>query len=86
MIGEFDSRLERREVRVWSLEPLKGFCCKSFFLYLLDQSLLSKFVFDKSWRIKIPKRVKLYFWQVLMRHLNSLDLLLRKLPLLVDPF
>lgn len=38
-------RRGRRDVRVWSLNPLEGFSCKSFFHSLVDPSSIGESVF-----------------------------------------
>lgn len=66
--------------------PLEGFLCKSFFHCLVDPSLLGKSVFLVFWRIKVPRKVRFFIWQVLHDHANTVDRLVRKLSLLVGPF
>lgn len=71
-------RFEWRNVWVWSLNPLEGFFCKSFFWPLLDPFPVCKSVFvalsRRFWRKSS------FSWQVLLGHGNSMDRFSRKLP------
>lgn len=58
-------RLERRDVRFWTPNPLEGFLCKSLFLCLVDLSPLGESVFLLLWRNKVPRKVRFFTWQVL---------------------
>lgn len=42
LMGESNFGLGRRGVWIWSLDPLEGFSCKSFFQNLFDPSLVSE--------------------------------------------
>ena len=46
LVEGFDFRLGRRDVRVWSLNPLEGFSCKLFFRNSLDPSPVVESVFN----------------------------------------
>lgn len=72
-------RLGRRDVRFW-------FSCISFFNCLVDPSPLGESVFAMVWRIKIPRKVRFFTWQVLHNQANILDKLGWKLPTLFGPF
>lgn len=43
-------------------------------------------MFNVVWRIKIPKKVRLFIWQVLLDRVNTLDRQVTKRALLVGPF
>lgn len=66
--------------------PLEGFSCKSFFRIILDPSPRVESVFDVLWRIKIPKKVKFFFWLVLLGHVNTINRFSRKIPSLIGHF
>ena len=66
------------EVCVWSPNLMERFSCQSFFIILLDPSPVMKSVFIVLWRIKIPKKVRLFARQVLHGHANKMDRILRK--------
>lgn len=48
------------DVCVWSPNLVECFFCKSFLIILLDPSPVVKSVFIVLWRIKIPKKVRLF--------------------------
>lgn len=56
---------------------MEGFACKSFFKLLLDLSPFGSSMFDIILRIKIPKKVKFFIWQMLLGHVNTFDRLNR---------
>lgn len=74
--NEFNLRLWRRDVRVWSSNPLEVFSCKSFFWLSLNPSPVSKLVLDALWKIEILKKVKFFTSQVLLGRVNTMDRLL----------
>lgn len=78
-------RRGRSDVIFWSPNPLDGFSYKSFHT-LVDPSPLQVSVFIVLWRIKIPRMVRFFTWQVLDGRANTLNRLVRKLPSLVEPF
>ena len=51
-------RVGRWDTRLWSPNPIEGFCCKPFFRLLLDPSQVSESVFDVVCSIKIPKKLR----------------------------
>lgn len=65
---------------------MQGFSCKCFFHRLVNLSSLGKLVFLVLGRIKDPRKVRSFTWEVLHCLANTLDSLVRKLPLLVRPF
>lgn len=65
-------RLGRRDIRFWSPHP-KGFSCMSFFQYLVDPSPLGDWPFLVLWKIKVPRKVRFFTWQVLHDCANMLD-------------
>lgn len=65
---------------------MDGFLCKLFFQCLVDPSPSGKSVFLVLWRIKVPRKIRFFSWQVLHGCANTLDRLIRKLSLLVGPF
>lgn len=52
-------------MKIWNLDPLEGFSCKSFFRNLIEPSPLGLSVFSMLWRTKIPRNVRCVNWQVL---------------------
>ena len=56
LIDILDFRLGRRDVRVWSPNPVEGFSCKSFFRILVNHSSVVESVFIVLWSLKIPKK------------------------------
>ena len=64
-------RERRKDVRIWSMNPSEGFSCKSFYRLLLDPSPIGEFAFNVVWRIKIPKQVRYFIWQVLLGRVNT---------------
>lgn len=60
LIEDFDFRLGRRDLHVWSPTPLKVFSCKSFLRILLDPSSVVESVLGVLWRIRTPKKVKFF--------------------------
>ena len=74
------------DVCVWSPNLVECFFCKSFLIILLDPSPVVKSVFIVLWRIKIPKKVRFFAWQVLLGHVNRMDRILRKMPLIMSHF
>lgn len=73
-------------MKVWSLNPLEGFSCKSFLHILMDPSPIGESVFLILWRIKVSRKVRFFTWQVLRGRGNMKDRLSRKLPSLVGSF
>ena len=71
----FDFRLGRKDVKVWSPSPSKGFSYRSFFRFLPDPSLAIESVLTVM-EDKIPKKVKFFYWQGLLGHVNTRDRLL----------
>lgn len=53
-IGEFNFMLERRDVHVWSLDPLEGLLV-NLLLVSFGTAPTSQTIFDALWRIKILK-------------------------------
>ncbi|KAA0039024.1 uncharacterized protein E6C27_scaffold84G001110 [Cucumis melo var. makuwa] len=49
-------RLGRRDVRVWSPNPLEGFSCKSFLQRMVNPSLAGELVFSLVWRVKVSRK------------------------------
>lgn len=66
LIGEFEFRLERRDVRLWCPNSSGGFSLSFLFHRLLDLSASSKFVFLLYERWKLQRRLNLSFgrWSV----------------------
>ena len=60
---------------------MDGISCKSFFRVLVHSSPVVESVFDALSRIKIPKKVRFFVWQVWLGRLNSMDKVSRKMPL-----
>lgn len=46
LLEECNFRVGRRDVRVWSPNPIEDFSCKSFLRLLLDPSFVNESVFD----------------------------------------
>lgn len=76
-------RSGRRDIKFWSLDPLEGFSCKSFFHCFANPSPLRVSIFMVLWRIKNPRNVRFFTWQVLHNPANTLDQLVRTMPSLV---
>lgn len=53
-------RLGRRDLRVWSPNPLEGFSCQSVFHILIEPSPVGGLVYSLLKRIKIMRKVKFY--------------------------
>lgn len=53
-------RLGRRDLRVWSPNPLEGFSCRSVFHILIEPSPVGGLVYSLLKRIKIMRKVKFY--------------------------
>ena len=81
LLDECNSRARRRNIHVWSPNPIEWFCCNRL---LPDPSHVSEPVFDVVWRI--PKKIKFFTWQVLLGQVNTLDRLVRKTFSLIGPF
>lgn len=86
LLDERISRAGRRNIHVWSPNPIEWYSCNRLLPDGPDPSHVSEPVFDTVWRIKIPKKIKFFTWQVLLGQVNTLDRLVRKKLLLMGPF
>lgn len=71
---------------VFGVLPLWRVSLVTLFRILWDSSPVVELVFDVLWRIRIPKKVKSFLWQVLLGRVNTMDRLVRKMPLLLGSF
>ena len=78
------SREGRSDARVWNPNPNRGYTYKSLFSLLLDSPKES--VFYVVWRIKVPKKVRFFIWQVLLGRVNTINKLVRRRTSLLGPF
>lgn len=47
---------------------------------------MGELIFSLTWRIKVPRKVKIFSWLVLHGRLGTLDRLSRNFPSLIGPF
>lgn len=66
LLEGYSFRRGRRDLRVWSPNPLEGFSCKSLFSCLFDPFPLDELVFSVLWKIEILRKVNFFTWQVLL--------------------
>lgn len=66
------SRREGRDICFWTLDPIGGFCCSSYFCHLLDPFPFSESIFSSLWNVKVPKKVKFFVWKVIHGRVNPL--------------
>lgn len=60
LLKESTYRLGRRDVRIWSSNLRDSVSCKAYFRLLSNPTPFKESIFYVVWRIKIPKKVRLY--------------------------
>ena len=87
-VAELLSTLERVKVlRVledkweWELESSRLFTCKSLFKHLIDRPTYFPFNYQHFiWKISIPNKVRVFSWLLVLKKLNTRDLLQKRQP------
>ena len=86
LIESYSFRLRRKDIGIWHPSPSEGFSCESYFKSLLDPSPTRQSVFEVVWKLKIPKKVSFFTWQLLLGRVNTLQWMVRKRTMLMGPF
>lgn len=68
---------------IWSPNPLDGFSSKPYFLCLVNPSPMGESISSLIWRLKIPRKMRFFTWQVLHGCISMPDRLVKKMPSLV---
>ena len=64
---------------VWEKEGSGLFTCKSLFKHLIDNLIYAPLKFHHFiWKISIPNKVRVFSWLLILKKLNTQDLLQKK--------